>query len=212
MNKVKYICLIVLFLIITNSSAFGNITSTFDTDLDGWGQVPGETTSISFVSTGGNPGGYIQNSDTGPTAGNIVAPDKFLGNWSVIEDFGELKWDFNMFRQGNGTPVDLRAYISGPGGDAVFFSGVYASSNTWITITAPIQESKWTMTSGNWDNLLLNVTEMRLLIENVTTISVFEITGIDNVSLTTIPAPGALLLGLFGSGIVSFCRRLKFVK
>jgi hypothetical protein len=53
------------------------VSSTFDTDLDGWVGLDG---SFSYQSSGGNPGGYIQFYDSAGT-GFISAPAKFLGDW-----------------------------------------------------------------------------------------------------------------------------------
>ena len=53
------------------------VSSTFDTDFDGW---TGEGGCYTYQTTGGNPGGYMQFSDCSST-GYISAPAKFLGNW-----------------------------------------------------------------------------------------------------------------------------------
>ncbi len=194
------------------------VTSTFNTGFDGWTDVPGETTSLSWRVTGGNPGGYIRNYDSGPTSGNIIAPSEFLGDWSSIEGSGELTWDFNMFNPGVGRVGPLKAYIYGPGGQASFSSGSNPPVNAWITLTAPIEESSWYVSSGTWSDLISNITELRLMIENVYSTGGGETTGIDNVFLTTrtlppgpstVPAPGAILLGTLGAAMVGWMRQRK---
>ncbi len=180
-------------------------SSTFDSDLNGWTGVAGQTTFITYASTGGNPGGYIRNNDRGPTGGQIVAPVEYLGNWTSLDGVGTLKWDFNLLNQGIGTisePLDAR--ISGPGGSATFDSGIFTPVGSWITVTAPIDETLWTLTTGDWDSLLGDVTELRLLIENVFSRNGGETTGIDNVSLSAVPLPASVWL--FGSGIIGLLR------
>ena len=63
------------------------ITSTFDTDVDGWAKLPGAdaSSSVQWISSGGNPGGFMRYNEVG--AGFIdyvVAPSKFLGDRSLL--------------------------------------------------------------------------------------------------------------------------------
>ncbi|MFQ5468936.1 MAG: hypothetical protein ACE5EH_01385 [Gammaproteobacteria bacterium] len=192
------------------SSSFGAIiaNSTFDTYLDGWTAISGQTTSVSFSAPGGNPGGYVRNVDSGPTGGHISAPTKFLGDWSSLDGTGTLSWDFKLFSKGPGNIKPLRAHLFGPGGSASFNSGVIAPVGNWITVDAAIIESQWTLVSGTWAGLLANVTSLRLAIENVSDAGLAgggsEITGIDNVALTAVPLPAAFWL--FGAGLVTLFR------
>jgi len=216
MKFVQAILLTALFLFISVAHVNGYIiaSSTFDTGFDGWGALPGETTSLSHMMTGGNPGGYINNVDTGPTSGNIVAPAEFTGDWSSLDGSGLLSWDFNMFDPGVGTVLDLRAYIFGPGGSATYLSGIVPPQGSWISVAASIMESVWNVDTGNWNSILSDVTELRLMIENVVTTARFETTGIDNVFLSnepepsSVPEPSSILL--FGSAIsLIFAYRKK---
>ena len=70
-----------LMLAIANAQ---QVSSTFDTDTEGW-VVTGDATSANpnYVATGGNPGGYVSADDT--AAGGVwvwSAPAKFLGDQS----------------------------------------------------------------------------------------------------------------------------------
>jgi len=187
------------------------VTSTFDTDADGWTLKAGHVGTYQYVSSGGNPGGYVQYTDTGSTAGHIVAPAKFLGDWSNLDGVGTLSWDHTVVQQGTGTTsVPLRAFLIGSGGlDAAYIDGGSPTIGSWTTATADIVEADWTVTSGTWAGLLANVTSLELRIE------VFsggvnpppEIEGIDNVILTAIPLPATAWF--FGSalGLIGWIRR-----
>jgi len=172
-------------------------SSTFDASLDGWTKDPAQTTEIIHVATGGNPGGYIQNTDRGSTGGDIIAPAAYTGDWSALNGTGLLSWDFNLFDLGGspGVITDLRAMISGPGGSATFFSGISPVVGTWINVTAPVAQAAWSLQSGGWAALLTDVTELRLEIEPVFSGALpGEVAGIDNVSLTAVPSPSSFIL------------------
>jgi len=79
----KNIFTLTFFLALAAANA-QQITSTFDTDTEGW-IVTGDATSANpnYMATGGNPGGYVSADDT--AAGGVwvwSAPEKFLGNKS----------------------------------------------------------------------------------------------------------------------------------
>ena len=143
---------------------------------------------------------------------------QYLGNWSSLNGTGILKWDQILFSTG-GDPeaYGFEAQISGPGGSATFTSTIDDTVvGQWIAITAPIDQSSWTVNSGTWAGLLADVTSLNLSIENVTNIHTPTVQdpgdhdGIDNVFLgtTSVPEPtGLTLLGLGIAGAAaSSCR------
>src|SRR2546422_105324 len=73
---------IVAILSLTALVLRASITSSFDSDADGWTVTGG--TSV-FVSTGGNPGGFLQVHDTTTAALTAFAPSKFLGNLTAYD-------------------------------------------------------------------------------------------------------------------------------
>lgn len=199
---------VLTIVLVQNVSAATIALSSFNTGLDGWTGVPGQTTGITWSPTGGNPDGYIRNKDKGSTAGHIVAPVKFLGDWSALNGAGKLEWDFNLFSPGGGKILAPGAIISGPGGRAVFDGNIIPQIGVWTDIEVAIIEENWRITSGEWGALLSNVTELRLSIENVLTTFGGETTGIDNVMLSAftsaVPLPPAAWL--FYPALVSlFC-------
>lgn len=68
--------LFILFLILAAFGAHSQITSTFDTDADGWTALNGSTGDPVYFNTAGNPGGFIRITDGAPgNATYFVAPD-----------------------------------------------------------------------------------------------------------------------------------------
>jgi len=174
-------------------TAVADVSSTFDSDLDGWTLVGNPT--LSHQATNGNPGGFARYDDTpGPLGdGWIVAPPKFLGNWTSLDGVGQLSWDHRILSPGEGeTLLNGQARISGPGGIAVYYSGVVFTT-LWQTFTAPLEESAWIMTAGSWDALLSNVTDLRIRIESAHNDGpALDVDGIDNVSLSSEPTPACI--------------------
>jgi hypothetical protein len=78
------------------------VISTFDSDCDGWtGNMTGlcdqdgtPSVGVSWIATGGNPGGNLQfNEGSGveAPATTIVAPQKFLRDWSALNSVGSIQ-------------------------------------------------------------------------------------------------------------------------
>ena len=93
----------IIFLSLSNPAIATTVaSSTFDSDLNGWAGVAGQTTFITHALTGGDPGGYIRNNDRGPTGGQIVAPADYLGEWTSLDGIaliapfqGRARWTQN---------------------------------------------------------------------------------------------------------------------
>ena len=199
------VILIILFLGLFVNPAMGiPATSTFDTDADGW--VFG--VDHSWRSSGGNPGGYIHYIDAYAISATY-APAKFLGDW-LGTGVTNLTYEAKIFSTGSVYKIGTyKVRIEGPGGAANWVGPPPNPAAGWLTLTVPISESNWIVTSGSWDALLADVTQLVIPTAYYNNYMPQEITGLDNVSLHVIPAPGAILLGSIGVGFVGWLRRRR---
>lgn len=82
--------LMVAVLAVTAAApVMADITSTFDTDADGWTLAPGHDrgSTLTYAATAGNPGGCVEFNDAaGGAADEFLAPAKFLGDDSGYYD------------------------------------------------------------------------------------------------------------------------------
>lgn len=159
------------------------VFTNFDTGLDGWTHVG--SGNLSHAASGGNPLGFARYDDVSGPGGDgfLIAPAKFLGDWSSLNGQGELRWNHRIVRLGDSpTVVASRARLLGPGGEA-FYSGP-SHTTAWTAFAVPIRSSSWTMVSGNWNSLLAQVSTLQIRIEAVHNGGAqLDIDGIDNVAI-----------------------------
>jgi hypothetical protein len=186
--------------------AYSNLTSTFDSDAEGW-TVTGGATGFTYQSAGGNPGGYIKASDDTNAGWYFIAPSSWASNWSGYIG-GSLQFDL------------LRTVDTGA--MTVNNVRIYSVSNfvAWdVSINPPLGD--WThyavnITSANFDRIVGTGATFEGIMSNVTALYIqgefagAGITGLDNVQINAVPIPAAVwLLGSGLVGLVAIRRRMK---
>lgn len=159
--------------------------SSFDGGSDGW-VISGVATQ--YRATGGNPGGFVfgqgQSSEDPP---RIHPPARYLGDWRPIFGCGVLEYDHRVI-DARGDFCGFFPYsvnISGPGGTARW-QGAFPPtvSSPWMHIVVPLSTASWVLQTGNWEQLLSNVTD--IFIESETFCNTSEPddqSGLDNITL-----------------------------
>ena len=197
--------LTIFLFTISVSEATTIASSNFNGSSQGWTWFPSDP-GISWQSTGGNPDGYMRYDNNIPygaaATASIYAPSTFLGNWETLGVTG-LSYEANIFTTGRYAAVgNYSTIISGPGGKYQWVGPSPNPAVSWLNLEAALLESEWTKVSGDWNALLGNVTELRIVMAYYTNYTPFEITGIDNVTLngsSSVPEPITMLL--LGTGI-----------
>jgi len=167
------------------------------------------TGGVSNPESGGNGGGFLRISDaTGIST--AIAPAKFLGDWSSLDQSGFVTVDVRVLsRSGTGLGINEFMRISGPGGSAyvTFDTSELPPSNlVWKTFRYPLDTATWTVDSGTWDGLLANVTECLIMPEFF---SSTETVGLDNFGRMADGCPaiddtvGVYEAGITGCGYIS---------
>ena len=183
-------------VMLASHSTAASIESTFDADLEGWTTSVGG--DLAFVSTGGNGGGFLQQTDLDLSDMFVSAPAKFLGDLSSFLN-GTLSFDARQV-SGNGekyAPFGFVTIFNGGNAISADIAGPDAPSIDWTTFTVTLDAASFGTTSAAVADVLSNVTMMMVQLESQ--IGVVEVTGMDNFRLTSaVPEPSTLLIGGFG--------------
>lgn len=146
-----------------STTASAQVSTTFDTDLDGW-TISGDNTHF-WNPVDGNPDGCLEVPDnaSGPWS-TALAPPKFLGNWRDMTESDSVSYDvlFLPTTESSGNPPAVFR-ISGPGGSARFNQVI--EDSVWVHIAAPLDSTAWTVESGTWSDILLAVLQFEVAVE-----------------------------------------------
>ena len=208
--KFLALCLSLLFPGVANAQ----ITSTFDSDADGWTFYNASFTSIAVThnSANGNPGGYISAtyaSNSGTTNANTnnnnqvwFAPAKFLGS-HLVRSFGmNLKFDLQQSQAGAVSGFDV---VIQNANNYIYFNLPVkpAVAPAWSSYSLTLDETiAWKYNSGGATatrqqiiEILTNVTSIE--IRGTYATNVAYTSGLDNVvleqrTLTSAPVASSL--------------------
>ncbi|MCP4536741.1 MAG: DUF11 domain-containing protein, partial [Chloroflexi bacterium] len=158
------------------------ISSTFDTDNEGWSTTP-DGQIQAWNGTAGNPGGAFLVND-GQTGGwfDYVAPAKFLGDQSIFYG-GTLNFDLYVTAGGGAAGA---AQIS-DGTTTLSFGGATSIGNyTWTSYTATLTAADWGTTEAEMRQVLSNLAWIWIQGEYI---GIAAHGRLDNVFMTCPPPP-----------------------
>ncbi len=162
------------------------ICSDFESGLlEGWSFL--STGGFSIMTTGGNPGKYLKVLD-GTGVSLAVPSSEYHGNWSLLDGHNaEIHVDY-LITNVTG-PINLPGFfikLSGPGGVATYpcDNGFEYAINNWHSFGIPIEQTDWTIESGDWTSLISFITDIQLAAEFI---NGGEIIGIDNFCISNLP-------------------------
>jgi hypothetical protein len=201
-----------------------SVTSTFDTDAEGWGvgdlvsnlsTDPDPSAPPTYNATGGNPGGFISTADTQYVVA-FLAPSKFLGDDSAFLG-GQLTFDLQDTIPADGG--DYPAVVLYTPTGSISYESTFPGT-TWTSFSIPLTAAGWTVYPGGENNGTIPVTDAEFAADlaNVVNIGIEadwhsgdDNSGLDNVVLVSggvppVPEPSTwalMLTGLIGMAFVS---------
>lgn len=182
-------------------------SSTFNTNAEGW-TVTGDGTGLTWVATGGNPGGHIRAMDV--VASNtwfFSAPAKFLGN--VSGAYGHFL-EFDLRQELSDSQYNDRDIILTGGGMTLLFDTAVNPSATTFTSYDVLLLASAGWKFGSFTGRAATEAEMQTVLSSLTSLQIrgeyrigSDTAFLDNVVLngdTAVPEPTSLMIfgGVFG--------------
>ncbi len=198
------------------SQVQADVISTFDTDTDGWFKLPGSDagSSVQWVSTGGNPDGFLQYNEVGSGFLDFVAaPAKFLGNKAGYYG-GTLSFDIKTNTLSSPTNRNDQVKLIGDGIELRFELPNPSPLNEWHARSIDLVETAGWINTG--DNQPPSQTEMLSVLGNLTALHLLtdyrsgtEKPSYDNIKLVPEPTTAALIGMVSPLALIRRRRRAK---
>ncbi len=192
--------------------ALGTVVSTFDNGREQWTAGGDNDGPVTFVSTGGNPGGHIEVDDL--VVGGItyfIAPANFLGDQSLA--FGtDFKFDLRQSYTGGADQFGAPDLILVSGNVTLSFNATPApANNAWTSYSPPLRPTaRWHV--GDLSGPQPDEAQFQAVLANLTALKIRaefqngdDVGSLDNVEL--LPEPSSALLLLLGGTI---CARRRW--
>lgn len=203
------------FIFLSSTNYAASVVSTFDSGADGWTATGDIAGPVTWLATGGNPGGNISIADavTGGTT-YFVAPAKFLGN--QLDSYGAfLSFDLRQSYTGAANQFDASDIIlTGAGITLVYDTPVNPGNNLWTSYNVSLTESAgWHIstltgalpTQAQMEATLADLTDLQIRAEFQTGP---DTGSLDNVTLT--PEPSSAVLCAVGFlALFALCQRRR---
>ncbi|MEQ1588485.1 MAG: FG-GAP-like repeat-containing protein, partial [Cyclobacteriaceae bacterium] len=159
------------FLLVFSLFAFSvsaQITSTFDTDADGWTCSDNNHSApltVNYNSTGGNPGGYISAGTTSSQPYFFTSPSKFGGNIQYFCYGQELTFDMqlNYTPTTHGAVGDVQISVQSGSKIVLNLPSFPAQAPAWSTHTIRLDETAGWRLGGTTGPLATKVDMMQHL-------------------------------------------------
>ncbi|WP_309398483.1 laminin B domain-containing protein [Cerasicoccus maritimus] len=202
------------FALACASGQAASISSTFDTDAEGWTQSNGDSaSSVLWQATGGNPGGHILY-DEAANGGidRMSAPAKFLGNRSAYVG-GTLSFDWQTDNLSAPTNFNDDVELTG-NGMTIRFDLSSPSLGEWETTIIDLTAGAgWLVdttgiapTNVEFANLMADLTQFTILTDFNNGV---ENPRFDNIALTAVPEPSTVAALLGGAALLAVAIRRR---
>lgn len=196
-------------------AAHANVTSTFDTDAEGWSAAGDSAAPVMWEASGGNPDGNISILDA--VTGGVtffVAPAKFLGDQSL--SFGQtLSFDLKQHISGGSNQFDYNDVVLAGGGlTLVMDTADNPTFDAWTHYSVPLAAGVWHVDSLG--GALASDAQVQSVLGNLSALNIraeYQTgpdTGyLDNVVLAAVPEPATSALWLGGLGLLAWRARRR---